>query len=810
LLVLVTGLVLSAFLFKDKIIRQFIVEMNKHLNTPVKVGKMDVSVFEQFPKISVVMRDVYVEDSHQGQYPLLTADWLSFQMDPIAVYRGKYTIEGIRLEGCELNLKLDGQGKNNYTVVKPGGGNGEAIGFELRNVSIAKLLVHYVSLRDRQDMTFYTPELRASVASQRDQYAIDAEGEVTSEDIAIEGKSYFKDKTFLLTSKLIYDDAAKTLVIKPSTLQLQKAEFTLEGTYAFKDKNVIDLKTEGKNTNVQTLLSLLPNSDVSGLSKYRSDGDVYFSSQLKGEISIRKQPAFTAKFGFRNARVYHPDFKATIEDASFEGSFTTASISNLQNATLVLNNITARINNQSCAGKFVMTNFDDPDVIVAVKGKFDAAALANFYPVNEVRDVQGAVVADISLEGKLSNLKNKQTAQRVNTQGTVELIDLNLLYGKAKTPLQHLSGSLQFSKNDLALSDVKGAFGHTDFILNGFFKNIITFLLFEGQPVGIETDLQSAHVDLDELFIIAFGEEEGKPGTEYEFAISPNVYLNFNCDVQSLQYKKFKAQDVKGDLLVKNKIAVSRNLSFHGMGGDISLSGIVDAQNNKAIDVVSTVRVTDIHVDSVFYVFENFQQDFIQDKHLKGKATADINMEMTLNQNLRLFPETLIADIGIVIREGQLNNFEPMQKLKKYLDDEGLSRLRFSDLKNDIHIEKKTVYIPQMEIRSNVTALRVSGTHTFAQEIDYHVVTPLRRKPQDADAQFAMEEDGAGQSKLFLKITGTTDNYKISYDTEAVKKKIGNDIKREIQELKDAFKNKGKKKQKELELKKDDYFEWEN
>ena len=245
------------------------------------------------------------------------------------------------------------------------------------------------------------------------------------------------------------------------------------------------------------------------------------------------------------------------------------------------------------------------------------------------------------------------------------------------------------------------------------------------------------------------------------------------------------------------------------MGGQLRLSGIVDAKNNKAIDVVSTLRLNGINIDSVFYVFENFNQTFIQDQHLNGRATADVNLEMTLNQNLRLFQETLIADIGISIARGELNNFEPLKKLERYLGDEGLDRLRFSELKNDIHIENKTIYLPQMEVRSNVTDIKISGTHTFDQRIAYRLITPLRPKRiVETAAEGAVEEDHQGNSRLFLKITGTTDDYRILYDTEAVKKKIVSDLKKEVQELKDAFKSKGKKKEKEVELSKEEYFDW--
>ena len=185
---------------------------------------------------------------------------------------------------------------------------------------------------------------------------------------------------------------------------------------------------------------------------------------------------------------------------------------------------------------------------------------------------------------------------------------------------------------------------------------------------------------------------------------------------------------------------------------------------------------------------------------------------MTLNQKLNLIPETLISDISATIKNGELNNFDPLQDLKKYLDDETLARLRFADLKNDIHIENKIIYIPQMEIRSNATVLQVSGTHTFDQKIDYRIIAPLRNKKKiDPDESFgAIEEDKSGKAKIFLKVIGTTDEFDVSYDKAALKKKLGNDMKKEVQELKEAFRLKGKKKKKELEVEKEDYFDWEN
>jgi hypothetical protein len=809
--VLLIALVGSVFLFKERIIKQFIVEANKHLSTPVKIGKIEVSVFEQFPQLSIVLNDVYVEDSQPGQYPLLTASQISFQMNPLEVYAGNYSIKGLKVENSETNLKINSKGETNYQVVKSTGnsGGGGSIGFELKDVSLVNTTVHYTDISLNHDFDFTSKDLIASIKTNNDLYAIHATGQLTSEKILIDNNLFFGGKAFTIETDLVYDDARKSLTISPSTLELRKAKFQVSGRYDWKTKNLIDITTKGENTDIQTLISLFPEGVSKKLEQYESKGDVYFNAHLKGEISKTKNPSITVNFGFNDATVFHPDYKSRIEDASFEGSYATSDLGNQRDATLVLKNIVGKLNDESFEAQFVMQNLVDPSVIMNFKGKVDAPALLSFYPIEELQNISGSMVVDVAFEGKLSLLKTKSTAQKVSTQGTVDLQHISLAYGKDKIPMQDLNGNLQFNNNDLALSNVSGKLGNSDFVLNGFFKNIITFILFENQPIGIEADLQSSFIDLDQMFAITFGTGSDDKGQEYSFSISKNVSLNFNCDIKALRYKKFHSTNLKGDLLVKNEMAVSRKFALQTMGGSLELSGIVDAKNKKAIDMVTTAKFKDIQLDSAFYVFDNFQQDFIEDRHLKGQASADVTLELTVNEHLKMFPETLIADIGATIKNGQLNNFEPMKKLSRYLDDEGLSKLRFSDLKNDIHIENKTVYIPQMEIKSNVTNLTVSGTHTFDQHIDYRVVTPLRRKrPSDPEAQLAVEEDAQGGAKLFLKITGTTDDYKIQYDTEAVRKKIASDFKKEVKELKDAFKNKGKQKQKEVELQEDDYFDW--
>ena len=209
-------------------------------------------------------------------------------------------------------------------------------------------------------------------------------------------------------------------------------------------------------------------------------------------------------------------------------------------------------------------------------------------------------------------------------------------------------------------------------------------------------------------------------------------------------------------------------------------------------------------------MFNNFRQEFLMSHHLKGQIYADVNTYFVLDDALKFYSNTLTSYIEARIQGGELINFEPMQKLSKYVKGEDLAELHFSELKNDIQIINRQVIIPEMEIISTAYHIYVSGTHTFDQDIDYHFRIPLDqfRRP-DRDSRFGeIEDDGSGPPGLFLKMQGTATDYAVSFDSKAVKEKIVSDLKEEGSELKDLLKGKKIRDEEEVELDKDEYFEF--
>ncbi|MBA4144794.1 MAG: hypothetical protein C0523_03440, partial [Cytophaga sp.] len=252
LLVVVVALTTSVFLFKDRIIQQFIREANKSLNTPIKIGKIEVSAWQDFPNLSIVFTDVYVEDSHQGTYPLLTAKTISFSLNTYEVYQGKYSIRGLKVVDSETNLKINAVGVSNYVITKTTGKGGGGITLDLKNVQLKNTKVRYLDQLIHQHHVFSSDELTASIGVENEVYRIEATGDLTTDQIGIREKIFLNQKRFDVNARLDYDDANNSIVIKPSKLAINKSVFDVRGTYRFNDKNEIDLITEAKDADIQT------------------------------------------------------------------------------------------------------------------------------------------------------------------------------------------------------------------------------------------------------------------------------------------------------------------------------------------------------------------------------------------------------------------------------------------------------------------------------------------------------------------------------------------------------------------------------
>ncbi len=804
--------IISTYLYQEKIIQHLVREANKNINTPIHVGEIEISIWEEFPMIAVSFKDVLVEESYKINPGILgKARYVFFAFNLSDLLQDNYIIKRVIIEGGEVNLEKSIKGEINYNIIDKRDGKNEGIELDLDKVKITNTKLTYNNLVNNQELSFQLKDIESTINLIANYYSFNVHGNLTSEMIRFGKDNYLENKEVKLTSRITFNNQNKVLKVESSNLNINDGSFSVTGDYKISRPDSIDISIVGNNSDIHTILSLFPNRFEQRFSEYTSEGNVFFSANLSGPLSKLQSPSITVEFGFDNTLLINKKLNARIKDATFDGYFKSPELSDLSKAKLLIKNINGKFEDNEFSGNLLLENLLDPYLEFDLIGDFEIDKLFEFYPVQEISQSKGLINLSLNFEGKIADLRKSENKDKIKISGEIGMNNIDLVLSKNQLPIYSLSGNLLFNNHDIALDHVSGRLSDSDFLLNGFFRNMINFALFENQPIGIEAKLTSEYLDLDQILSGNYG--ASVTGDEYSFSISPNLFLNFDCDVKFLKFRRLKARDIKGTLKVKEQLALGKDFTAHAMGGDMKISGMVDATNSNDVRVNTEAELDGINIDSLFFVFENFNQTFLVDKNLKGQIYANISTEMSFDNKLVLNSDSLISDVTVSIKNGELNDFEPMKKLAKYVSDESdLARLKFSELNNDIHVENKVIYLPQMEVSSNVTTINLSGTHTFSQDIDYRVIAPLKRKKiSDKDEAFgAIEDDGEGGSKVYLRIHGNTSDYKVIYDFQEVRKKIISDLKNEVKELKTAFRDKGKKKKKVVELNTDEYFDWGN
>lgn len=803
--VILLGSGISLYVYKDRIVRQLIREANKQINTPINVEKIELDLIEKFPQIAISLDNINVEESWpQSHDPLLMAKKVLVTLNPLELISGNYEINQLHIEDAEIFIRIDKEGANNFTIFSKTGSDGvnDSLVVDLKKIGLSNVYIHYQDANNQQTHKYHTERHEASVRLSEGKYRINLEGDLKSEFIRIQGKQYATEKNTQVNSQLLYNPEDRTLLFEPTKILIRDSQFSVSGKIQTGEKPNLDLKIEGVDTDVQSLISLLPEENIDRLKDYESKGEVYFSMGLNGYTQQKVE--IDISFGLKNAELSHPKLSHKASAVFLRGSFLAPSFSSLGKSTLELADVKGVFGSYPFEGQLTLQNFNDPVARAEISGTFEVEEILKWLPESRIESGSGLVNCQLSFNGRINDLKSRYTSQKVNTSGEVQFRDVVFNF-KQNFPLPtRINGDFVFNRNDLAINNTSIHTGQSSWNMNGYFRNLLPFLLFENQHIGIEADVDATYIDIAEILPTPRDQEE----ESIQFSIHPNLLLNFNCEVDNLVYKRFESRNVSGDLKVKDSKIFAQNIDFEAMGGKLQFSGLVNASKENIV-ITSSSHWENLSIDSVFYVFNNFNQDWLVAENLEGSAFADVMTDMTFSPDLTFFPDSLIADISITIMEGELNNFEPMIQLEKYVEDENLAHLKFSEIQNDIHVENSKIYLPEMEVRSNVSNILVSGSHTFDQHIDYRVVVPFKALGKNKDEEMfgAVAEDESG-SKLHLKITGTTSDYEIKYDTQGVKNKVVADLKKEVEELKKAFQKK-ENKVTEAVLNEEEFFEWE-
>ena len=785
LLIILTVLIggaLSIYLFKDQIINRVVSQVNTYLSTPVQVEKIDIDFFHGFPNVAVRFKYVFME-SDFGE-TLLDADEVHVLVSPMAMINGSAQIESIEISDATINLVVDKAGEMNYLVVNlPAKEEGSKADFDLKSIKLKNVDFTYIDERTPFELNLELINITGRIKSVDSQFNPTVKGNLIFKNLLNKGFEMNLNKEVQLQLNTTYTSETQVLDISASELNILGTKINVAGNLGLNsERQSIDLSFNSPDATISILTTLLSGDLEKLANKYKSQGEISLNGRVAGPLV---NPEVKADFFMKNVELSQPDFEADIDNLNLEGTLAISRLANLKTGRLIINKGTGMLENKEFEFSAKVTDFVNPDFEVDFNGRIGARWLANIAEYEKRTSVSGEVLTRLSMVSS-GNGKNKNQLLR----GNLKFVEVNFKLPNDQL-VSGLNGDVAFAPELISLTDLSGFIGESDFALNGEVVGLRNYTNgLSGQNARLRAQLRSSFINLDEISagIIKLSESGSNRATESKL---PDLEMHLEFLISSLEFKKFKGSEILGRLNYKKEILEVDKFSSQTMGGKIDLSGLISSEPNGDYYIESFFKTQNIYLDSLFYVFNNFQQDFITDKYLKGQVNSEVLTSMYFDKDWRLRRNLLTAESQIRVQNGELNNFRPIMELSRYLDDreDHLDQLRFAELTNYINVRDDTVFIPEMNIKTNVRDIKLAGSHTLTQHIDYRLVVPVINENIDNDEIFgAVERIENASPNLHFKIHGTTQDYKVSYDLgRAIRKAV------DLLDLKKTFKKREEK-----------------
>jgi len=355
--------------------------------------------------------------------------------------------------------------------------------------------------------------------------------------------------------------------------------------------------------------------------------------------------------------------------------------------------------------------------------------------------------------------------------------------------IEGIRGNIMLADN-VWIDGLSCSVGGQNIALNGMVTGLNRWLMDKSSLLDLEAGIWSDRIDAGSLLSTfsrnrsTYQQGNNKPSQQ-------NIKMNISINCDSLIAGNLKASLFSGNIAYSKGLLNINSFSMMTLGGALSgNAAIIKSVGNRHI-IRGWFNIDKVNIKNTFEVFNNFKQDHIRSENLDGSLTGTLSVMTDLNDDLKPDLPSLLLTGNYSILDGELIDFEPILKLSRFIDLSELENISFSELKNDLLIKDSRIIIPQMEISSSAFDISGSGEFEFNGYYTYHIKVLLSdilsrkaRNQNDQISEFGViEDDGLGRTSLFLKVNGTPEGSDVSYDMEALRGNIRQDLQEERQNL---------------------------
>lgn len=791
---------LSVILYGDEIKKIFVEEINKHLEASVDISEMRFSLLKKFPGAALEFKNVIIysptnfnksEDAGFHHDTLLIAENLYLQFSITDLFKKNYIIKAIHIKNGKLNVEISRNGVKNFIVWKTTSDTASSkVTLQLKDVRFTNMEARYLNRMNHSDFGFFINQFNMRGVLSKGSGKLEISSDLFIRHFLINDKNYVKNINASTSFKLQVFD--KNYEIEKGKITVSGLDLRITGKYLTQPAKEVNLSITGENLDIQKLINILPKKISNNIDSYEGKGFLKINSTISGNYGQGKTPHIETSFTIVDGELKKKNIPYLLKIRKVTGHFTNGAKNSWSTTLLDLQHYEVNIGESDLHGSFSISSFPYPNIDFQATGEIDFAKWIRFFNLKKIEEGSGKIYANISLSGKLSD-ETKQGwgfLENLDPRGRLEFYDIAFKIRGNSIVFEDINGNIAF-RDHVWLDGLKMNIGGEKITIEGKIGNVLSHISRKETPLLLEATVRAEYFN-PMIFIDCLRKKDNADTNAKPSIFQDNLYLDLNLEIGQLNYKRFTANNFKGNLLYKPGMLNFNSFTFKSMNGNFSGSGVVFQNINGQFLIRTQSTLKGINIKELFYSFNNFDQTFITDKHVNGILTGEISFSSQWTNNLQIIKKKILAESSVKIVDGELIDFEPLLGLARYINISELKHVRFSELDNRIIIRNEIITIQQTEIQSSAFNISLSGIHHFDNRFSYKtkvllsevLASKAKRMKTELQEFGEVEDDGLGKTSLYLSIEGTPDDYNVSYDKKAAVLEIKKNLKKEKYELK--------------------------
>jgi hypothetical protein len=775
---------------KDILLEKARTEINARIGGTLQIGHLDISLFRHFPAVTLSMTDVSLRDSawQRHRHDLLQAGRVYISFSPFrSLFHGRVELGSVFIENASLYFYTDSSGYSNTYLLKTRGGSPGSSSSSGANDKLPTVVlsdVHWVMDRQDQHKLF-------DLAIRRLTAVISREDRVLRFDVAtmltVRSFSFNMEKGSFVRDKLLSGHFGLTYNLASHILQTDKARLNIDGyPFVFSGRffptvkpDPFFLTIDAERIPFRVATALLTQRLEQKLGEYDIDKPVSIHVQLDAGAADEHEPQIQVSVNLEKGGVRTPT--GSFSDVSFSGNFTNEWVRGQghddENSGLRFTGFSGQLGGIPLhADSLVITNLVHPQLSCDLHSRFEVAALNDLYGSQTLQFRSGTGGMDLRYNGPLS--ENDTAGATVN--GQLDLDSAAIVYLPFQFVLTNASGRLLFKDQDLVVDHLEARAGNTNFRIKGVAKNLISLIDHNSENVSMDCTLSTGHLALGDFIAlvgrVSTANARRKAGSPVLGAAAARIdnflkagMIRLRLDAADISYQDFAGAHARADLVFQDgEIRLSQLLVQQSSGTLGMKATLVRRPGGEANPLTLESHLDAVDLPGLFRSFDDFGLKGIGARNLRGRMNADIKLSGLLTDKARLVPSSLKGTIDFNIADGQLVDFEPMEKVHEaVLKKKNLNEVRFGTLQNSLDIDSTTVTLHRMEIRSTAFTLYAEGTYDLKKGADMSLQVPLsnlKERAGDIPPESRGNDSKAGLSVHLHAKTDEDGKLKISWD----------------------------------------------